>query len=249
MRLHILGSSGTYPTPGRPASGYLLEHRSTRVWCDAGPGTFPALWDLVDLGDLSGVVISHAHPDHCIDLFALYHALAYGNVGRGRLSVWGPVSVFERLAGFLSPDDPGRLASVFEINPVDTGDSITVGDIDIGFAATDHSVPTLASRWQADGRVFAFSGDTGPKGPWAGVADDADLFLCEASYQGESGSHEYPYHLTAGEAGRIARERQASRLIITHIPPHLDGTVSVDEAERAFDRPVALAVPGGTHDV
>ena len=45
MRLTVLGSSGTWPTPGRPASGYLISHEGTRVWVDAGPGTFMALGD------------------------------------------------------------------------------------------------------------------------------------------------------------------------------------------------------------
>ena len=40
MRIHVIGSSGTFPVAGRPASGYLVEQGSTRVWLDAGPGTF-----------------------------------------------------------------------------------------------------------------------------------------------------------------------------------------------------------------
>ena len=249
MRLHILGSNGTYPSPGRPASGYLVDHGGTLVWCDAGPGTFTALWDRIGLEDLSAVVISHSHPDHCADLFALYHALAYGSVGRPKMPVWAPGTVFERIGAFLAPDDPGRLESVFELHAVEDGDQARIGDIAVTFAGTDHSVPTVASRWEADGRTLAYSADTGPRGSWASVADSADLFVCEASYQGEPGVQPYPHHLTATQAGQIARSRGASRLVITHIPPHLDAAVSVDEAERSFDRPVALAVPGATHDV
>ncbi len=40
MRLHVVGSSGTFPAPGRPAAGYVVQQGETRVWCDAGPGTF-----------------------------------------------------------------------------------------------------------------------------------------------------------------------------------------------------------------
>jgi ribonuclease BN (tRNA processing enzyme) len=76
------------------------------------------------------------------------------------------------------------------------------------------------------------------------LAKDVDLFLCEATYQGKSGIHPYPYHLTAGEAGSIARQAGARRLMLTHIPPSLDPARSVIEAEATFDRPVALAVPG-----
>ena len=63
------------------------------------------------------------------------------------------------------------------------------------------------------------------------------------------GAELYPHHLTASEAGRIAREAQVKRLAPTHIPPHLDPARSVHEAELAFDRPVRLAAPGARFDV
>ena len=43
MRLIVLGSNGTYPTPGRPASGYLVTSDETTVLLDCGPGVFTAL--------------------------------------------------------------------------------------------------------------------------------------------------------------------------------------------------------------
>ncbi|MFB3051390.1 MAG: MBL fold metallo-hydrolase, partial [Acidimicrobiia bacterium] len=60
---------------------------------------------------------------------------------------------------------------------------------------------------------------------------------------------EYAQHLTAGEAGQIARDVGAKKLVLTHIPPYLDPSRSVHEAELTFDRPVALAVPGTSFDV
>jgi ribonuclease BN (tRNA processing enzyme) len=151
--------------------------------------------------------------------------------------------------GFVDGDPNGDLGKTFRFLPVTGDDSVTIGEVAVRFWTTDHSVPTVASRWEADGRVLAYSADTGPKGGWMEVARGADLFLCEASYQGESGIEPYPHHLTATEAGEIARSVGAKHLMLTHIPPHLDPTRSVFEAEQAFDRPVALAVPGTSHKV
>jgi ribonuclease BN (tRNA processing enzyme) len=75
-----------------------------------------------------------------------------------------------------------------------------------------------------------------------------DLLLSEAAYQ-ERGEDDYPHHLTSAEAGRIAREVGAGRLVLTHIPPYLDVSRSVSEAESTFDRPVSVAVPGASFDV
>jgi ribonuclease BN (tRNA processing enzyme) len=47
----------------------------------------------------------------------------------------------------------------------------------------------------------------------------------------------------ASEAGQIAREVGARSLVLTHIPPYLDVSRSVHEAETTFDRPVSLPCP------
>lgn len=247
MRLHVLGSSGTYPAPGRPASGYLVEQGDTRVWCDAGPGTFTALWDLMDFAMLSAVVVSHRHLDHCLDVLSAHHAITYGPRTLPQVPLIAPRSVIDHLDAFLGDTD--SLASSFVLDPVDDGDTRTIGGISVGFARSDHSVPTLASRWEAGDRVLAYTGDTGPVGEWSRVAEGANLFLCEASYQGESGVNPYPHHLTAAEAGAIARRQGAQRLLLTHIPVYLDTALSLMEAETTYGRPVGVAAPGTVHDV
>ncbi len=249
VRLHVLGSNGTYQSPGRPASGYVVEHASTRIWMDAGPGTFAALWDRFDLGSITAVISSHEHPDHCLDLLAAYHALAYGADSFPPIPVYCPAPVVERLRGFVRAGEGHAIDSVFDFRPVEGGDEIAIGDVSVRFRGADHSVPTVAVRLQAGNQALAYSADTGAAGSWHDIAETADLFLCEASYQGEPGAHAYTQHLTAIEAGRIARERRVRRLVLTHIPPHFDAAISIDEAERTFDRAVALAVPGAIHEL
>lgn len=239
MRLTVLGSAGTYPVRGRPASGYLIEHEGTRVWCDAGPGTMTEL--PVAVSEIDAVFVSHRHPDHCLDVIIASHVLAYGPSPRFGVPLYGPASALEAIVEFV---DGGRIDEVFQLNPLDESDRVTIGSLTLSVAVADHSVDTLASRWETEHRSLCYSGDTGPEGDWMRLAKDVDLFLCEASYQGEPGIHEYPHHLTASEAGAIARSAGAKKLMLTHIPPHLDPARSVTEAEKTFDRPVSLAVPG-----
>ena len=249
MRLHILGSNGTYPTPGRPASGYVIEHEGTVIWSDAGPGTFVALWDRFSLDEVSAIVISHEHPDHCLDLLSAYHALAHGPLRCPPIPVYCPAPVRERIAGFVRAGEGHPLQATFDFVQVGDGDDLTVGGIHVAFRATDHSVPTIGSRYEAAGKVLAYSADTGAKGTWGELALDSDLFLCESTYQGDPGDHEYTQHLTAGQAGQIARDHQARRLMLTHVPAHVEVARSIIEAETTFDRPVALAVAGTVHDL
>lgn len=250
MRLHVLGSSGSYPVAGRPASGYLVQEGASRVWLDCGPGTYDALCRLVDPSLVTAIVVSHQHADHVTDLLAAYHAFAYGPQPRTSVPVLAPRAVIDRIVAFDDPEGPDdALYRTFAFDPVADGDTRVLGDLVVTFAAADHSVPTVASAWTNGSRTFAYTADTGPEGTWTRIVDDVDLLLCEATYQGSPGAHAYPYHLTAADAGRIARAGGAARLMLTHIPPHLDVSVSVAEAEAVFDRPVAAAVPGTDHKV
>ena len=246
MKLQVVGSSGTFPVHGRPASGYLIEQSGTRVWCDAGPGTFVNL--PVDSYMIDAIVISHQHPDHCSDVFTAFHTWTYCPDPRTNVPIYAPQAVWDRVSGFLDGGQGSRLRETFDFTPVWTGDVVEIGDLSVSFVETDHSVPTVGSRWEAENRTLFFTGDTGPKGDWQDLARGADLLLSEAAYQ-ERGEDDYPHHLTSAEAGRIAREVGAGRLVLTHIPPYLDVSRSVSEAESSFDRPVSVAVPGASFDV
>jgi ribonuclease BN (tRNA processing enzyme) len=242
VRVHVVGSSGTFPAPGRPAAGYVIEQDDTRVWCDAGPGTFMSLPMDSDLID--AVVLSHQHPDHCTDVMAAYHAWTFRPNPRDPVPVLAPQSVWDRVTQFVGKDP-----DCFDFRPVWTGDEASFGELHVSFVETDHSVPTVGSRWEANNRTLFYTADTGPGGVWADRAKDVDVLLSEASYQEATKDQTYPQHLSAMEAGQIARRVGAHRLVLTHIPPYLDPDVSVAEAELAFDRPVRLAVPGTSFEV
>ena len=246
MRLHVLGSSGTFPAPGRPASGYVVQQGTTRVWCDAGPGTFTALPFDPDLID--AVVVSHQHPDHCSDLATAFHAWTYRPEPRQGVPVYAPQSVWDRLSLFLNAGDDSALNRTFDFRPVVGGDEIEVGEVAIRFVEMNHSVPNVGSVWEGHNRTLFYTGDTGP-GDWETQITDIDVMLSEASFQGASRDKTVDYHLTAGEAGVIARRIGATRLVLTHIPPYLDVARSAHEAEREFDRPVVVATPGAAWDI
>ena len=247
MRVHVMGSSGTFPVRGRPASGYLIEQDSTRVWCDAGPGTFTELPVDPDLVD--AVVISHQHPDHCSDLLTAFHAWTYRPGPRVGVPLYAPQAVWDRVKSFLDKAIDSHLETTFDFRPVWTGDEVNIGPLSVSFVEADHSVPTVASRWEANNRSLFFTGDTGPAGGWVDLAHGVNVMLSEAAFQGATEDKVYPHHLTAAEAGQIARDVGAKKLVLTHIPPYLDVARSIHEAEQTFDRPVVLATPGTNFDV
>ena len=90
MRLTVLGSSGGYPAPGSACSGYLLEDADTRLWIDAGSGTFARLLEHCTPDRLSAVLISHLHADHWTDLIVGLHTLRFAFERDEPLPVYGP---------------------------------------------------------------------------------------------------------------------------------------------------------------
>ncbi len=91
------------------------------------------------------------------------------------------------------------------------------------------------------GQRVAFVMDTGMCEAAVALADRADLVVCEATFAGADAHLARRYrHLTAGDAGRIARDAGARRLLITHFSQRYpDARVLLDEAAAVFSDVVA----------
>lgn len=177
MKLTILGSSGTYAARGGACTGYLIDAGGVKVWLDCGPGTLGRLGDFVKLEELDAVVVSHEHPDHCLELPVLYNALRYHR-SRALLKVFGTADTKQLIARIV-----GRpLEAVFDWRIVTSGDEAKIGDGRWSFDRTDHPPETLAVKVEADGRSLVFSSDTGPGWTGEDFAEEVDVLLCESTF-------------------------------------------------------------------
>lgn len=232
LSLTVLGCSGSYPGPGEACSGYLVRGGGACIWLDAGSGTMANLQRFVGLGEIDAVVLSHEHPDHWTDLEGLHVAFTYGEHRRNGVPVYAPAGVRAAASGPMEP--------TFDWRVVGDGDRATVGGLSLLFSRTDHGPETMACRVDGDRSSLAYSADTGPGWSFAALGGPVDLALCEASYtEAQQGA---PGHLTASQAGSMARAAGARRLLLTHLWPTIDRSQSRAEATESFGAPVALAV-------
>jgi len=237
MELTVLGCSGSYGAPvGGACSGYLVQEGDTAIWLDCGNGTFANLQQHIDVEKLSAIVITHEHPDHCVDLYGIHVLFHYG-LERTGLPVYAPEGLDRHLADLIGGDWGGT----FEWNTIGDSDETEVGDLGLRFSRTDHPPPTYATEVTGDGRRLVYSSDTGPGWTVGAFEPGAELVLSEATYQQETKG--WPHHLCAAEAGVAAREAGAQRLMLTHLWPRQDPLVSVEEGSNAFGEPVVLASP------
>ena len=248
MRVTVLGASATYPSPASPASGYLLRHGETSIWLDAGSGTFAALQRYVSPKSLTALFLSHQHADHCVDAIGLFYALRHGSVNREPITVYCPDAVAGTLGRFVDVENGAFEDVATFCDPTGLGD-VTVDGLRLTFAEMNHPVPTLGLRAESNGTSFVYTADTGPSDHLVEFAAGADVLLAEATYQGASAEKPWPHHLTAGEAGQLARAAGARKLVLTHIWPEFDPDRSLWEAGEEFGGDVALAVPDATFDI
>jgi ribonuclease BN (tRNA processing enzyme) len=240
MQLRVLGSSGTAPTATNPASGYLITRSSTRLLLDAGPGVAMALMQHLAPEDLDGIFLSHRHPDHCADIFALFHHLAYvTDMPPAPLPVFAPPDLIAAAAAFAGDSQAWEDVFVWR----EASGAAAVGGLELRFGAADHPVPAACVAVHGDGTALAYSGDTGPGGELSQLAAGVGTLLCEATYQDDS-DDPYPLHLSARQAGAIAADAGVRRLIMTHLRSTLDPEVSIEEAASRFAGEILVATPG-----
>lgn len=238
-----LGCSAMYATADTPASGYLVEIDGFKLWLDAGGGTWQRLLQQVDFAELDGILLTHRHPDHTIDMFQLFHARLYGERDLPSIPLWAPEETIARATAFST-----ELGQTFDIVAIEGGGVIDIGGAKASFVEMKHSVQTCGVRLESGGSVLAYTADTGPDSDFQALARDADVVFCEATYQ-DSDQPWWEGHMSATQAGRMIGEVGGSRLVLTHLPPTRDHQLSLEEARRECGAVVELAVPGRTIEV
>jgi ribonuclease BN (tRNA processing enzyme) len=243
LRVTILGSSGTYAGPRQACSGYLLRSGRTTVLLDAGPGTLANLQEHVALDQLDAVVVSHAHPDHWLEVPVMRNALRYVIEVEGidLFSTSETLDMAERIC-------QNQLRPTFRPQLITDRSEFSIGDLSFRCSRTDHPPETLAMRVDWSSGSFGYSADTGPGWSIDELGRGLDLGIIEATYLDRDAPAE-GVHLSAHQAGTAAREADVKRLVITHVQPTGSPSASEAEATDAYGAAVEAARPHQTYVV
>lgn len=231
MKLVVIGCSPAWHNPDGAESGYLVEGEQ-RLLLDCGPGVFSSLrkrdgWPRVD-----AVAVTHFHLDHWGDLVPWTFGASFGP-GRGKPvpELWLPPGGIETLRAFTSMLNADSLFDAFSVREYAERIPFAAAGFEITPVRVLHyDLGAFGFRVGDGERVLAYSGDSGPSPALALLAQDADLFVCEATLaQPEPAMRG---HLTQEEALAAYHESGAKRLLIVHRPDELP----LDEGiERAWD--------------
>ncbi|MEW6582854.1 MAG: MBL fold metallo-hydrolase [Actinomycetota bacterium] len=245
LALVPVGVGAAYGRPGDVQSAYLVRAADRTVCLDLGAGTLNRMCAHVAPETLDAVVISHLHPDHCADLFALRVYMAWGPGAGRRLRILGPAGLRDRLVAFSGSEGWDRCMD-FEELQAGGGEVDLGGGLVLRYAEVPHLPPTFASRLDFRGASVCFGADCGPNDALPALADGCDVLLAECSFGAAEASADVG-HLNARDAAAIAERAGAGRLVMTHLYPEHDPDAALTAARAATAVPVEWAVPG--HEV
>jgi len=252
VRLTVVGCSGSYPGPDSPASCYLLEEehegRTWRLLLDLGSGALGSLHNFADPLAIDGVLLSHLHADHCLDMCGYYVLRRYHPDGHAPIiPVWGPPETPARMSGAydLAPE-PG-MHEEFDFRRYPEG-GFDFGPFHVEAVEVVHPVTAYSLRVSVAGRTLAYSGDCAPCEGLDRAAAGADLLLAEAAFC-DGDDNPDGIHLTGVEVGELANRAGVERLVLTHIPPWHDKQRAYEEARTVWDGPLDLAHVGAVYEI
>ena len=238
MKLKVLGTQSPYNTIGHNCPGFLITDGETKIMLDCGSGSHSLLNFPNDLNTLS-IIISHLHRDHYNDIYNMqYSSYVFHNQRRIERPIdiylpSSPENIYQDIIG-----ETNSFANYFAI---DEKSNINIGNIDISFCQTDHPVETYAVKLSNGHRTIVYTSDTSfsSKDKIVEFAKNADLLICESSLLTSYGFPKINSHLTAKQAGIIAKEAGVHGLMLTHFWPEELPEKYVEEAKSIFHRTLA----------
>jgi ribonuclease BN (tRNA processing enzyme) len=264
VRITVLGRSPSWQDAGGACSGYLVEDADSCVLLDCGSGVFAQLRRVRDYVDVDAIVVSHMHADHFLDLIPYAHALTYAprqqrepvagwpgteHPARPRLIVPPGASELLRLLA-KAGGQPGIFDAAFELGEYALDQTLALGCLRARFQPVPHYIPTNAIEMTSEhgGGRFVYGADHGPTEVLREFAGGAELLVLEATLPVPEPGDERG-HMTAREAGALAADCGAQRLLLTHITDELDHEHALAEARRVYDGPVEIARAGAVYEV
>lgn len=232
MKITVLGCYGPYPAPGEATSGYLIECAGKKILLDCGAGVCGKLMERCSPEELDLLVFSHLHYDHMSDASVLgYYYQLHGGV----LPVWLPGE--EQSARRSILDVP-----MFALN--DMKDEWELDGIRFLTVPVCHPVPCRAVRIEADGKVFAFTGDSNICPRLEDFCRGADVLFADSAFTTAQWGEGKP-HMSAALCGKLAAAAGVKKLYLTHLNPGNDTEQLVREAGEYFPN-VSCVYPGMT---
>ncbi|MGV1014027.1 MAG: MBL fold metallo-hydrolase [Methyloceanibacter sp.] len=220
MRLTIIGCGDAFGAGAHLQTAFHVRSGPSTFLIDCGTTTLIGMHRLgLEPSDIDTVFVSHLHGDHFGGLPWLLIDAQYVSKRTRPLIVAGPKGIEARFRTAAEALYPGitKGADCFKLTFVEYEEQtpLTVNGVTVTPYEVKHpsGAPPYALRFQLEGKVLAFSGDTGWVDVLYNVARDADLFITEC-FQYDV---KLPIHLDYLTIDANYAKFGAKRVLLTHM--------------------------------
>jgi ribonuclease BN (tRNA processing enzyme) len=272
-RLILLGTGGgPRPRKASSASAQVIIANDAAYVIDCGNGVARQMVMAgVPLASLRSVFITHHHSDHNADYGNLLW-LAWTAGLRTRVDTWGPPPLEKMTKLFFEMNaydintrmaDEGRepIVPLVHAHEFSQGGLVMQDEnVKVSSALVHHPpvVPTFAYRFDSADRSIVISGDTTPSDNLIKLAQGADVLVHEALFvpgitdqfvarapnAATLKQSIMSHHTSVEDAGRVAQQAGVKMLVLSHLIPPDDPTISdqmwIDAARAHFKGPVII---------
>lgn len=238
-----LGTVSPYCKDNMNCPGFLIEYDNERILLDCGNGITKLLKFPDDLNNLN-VFISHYHRDHYGDIGALqYSSYVYHILGLldNKIRICLP----DNDIGFSKEWIMNNMEDYSEYKFINNWVKYNIGDMEVSFYDNkSHSIESYMIKLENDNFKVIYTSDIGINN-FDGLVNfckNADLIICESSLLRKYNS-ESKIHFRACDAGRLAKDANAKRLLLTHFWPEEDKKLYLEEAKEVFEN-TDIAIEG-----
>lgn len=163
MKLTFLGSGGgrvVLMTQLRATGGFVIEMDGKTVHVDPGPGALVrANQYKVNLRKLDGIIVTHTHTDHCIDVDPIIEAMTSGGHNRKGFLL-GNGLVFKGGGNYRQSVSPFHLNLLEKHRVMKPGETFKSGSIQIKATKTVHDDVHAFGFVMKGSETFGYTSDT-----------------------------------------------------------------------------------------
>jgi len=244
--LKVIGSWAPFPRAGESCSGYLIETGQHNVLIDCGHGVMSQLALTTDLTAIDTIIISHFHPDHFVDLYAMRHFL------RGAKRE-GLIDRKVRLLIPSSPNDDHTYwlgVEEFDTYVISDGMQFDLNDAKLVFHTMHHPLATYGVKAASGNQSIFYSADTSFAEDLIPLAQGVNVLMAEVSgHQGQESYASQLGHMTTAQAAAWASASQVDMLLGIHLWPFYKTDDLQQELTNNFAGASRLAYSGLAIDI
>jgi len=243
MEVYIIGSGTGVPSLRRGSPGTVIRVGNSIMLLDSGSGTLRQLLEVdIDFKEIDCLLYSHLHPDHISDFVPFLFASKYGSekMRTKGLSIIGPAGIDQFYQRLKLAYGRWIVPQSYRLNLIEiSGEKLSFADFSLQGFPLPHSDHSIGFRIKSqDGKTVAYSGDTDYCPNLIELARRVDLLILECSFPDD---RKAKGHLTPSLAGRVAREAECRRLLLTHFYPSCDDCDIVQIVKSQYSGEVILA--------